>query len=102
MQQINLDFFQLILLIGFIYVFTYYWLPQQKCNDTDEYLKLLEKYNKVLNDRKMYKREYLKVTNIHNKNPDISIGKSISAHSGALKPRSIHQSDNAAVNQMVN
>ena len=27
----------------FIYVFTYYWLPQQKCNDTDEYLKLLEK-----------------------------------------------------------
>ena len=98
MQQIKIDFFQLILLIMFIYVFTYYWLPQQKHIDTDEYLKLLEKYNKVLNDRKYYKAEYLKVTGAR----EVTIGKKISAHSSQTKPRDINQSDNYAVDEMLN
>lgn len=100
MQQITLNFFQIISLIVFIYVFTYYWLPKTD-NNTEEYLKLLEKYNKVLNDRKYYKSQYLKVMDEYKKSP-ITIGKSISAHSGVIQPRSIDQNDNYLVDQIVN
>ena len=100
MQQITLNFFQIISLIVFIYVFTYYWLPKTD-NNTEEYLKLLEKYNKVLNDRKYYKSQYLKVTDEYKK-PPITIGKSISAHSGTIQPRNVDQNDNYLVDQIVN
>ena len=98
MLQIKIDFVQLILLIVFIYIFTYYWLPRPQDNNIDEYLKLLEKYNKVLNDRKFYKSEYLKAVNVQS----ASIGKSINSHSGPLKPSSLHRSDNNAVTEFIN
>ena len=100
MKQITLNFFQIISLIVFIYVFTYYWLPKTD-NNTEEYLKLLVKYNKVLNDRKYYKSEYLRITSTHNKTPT-TIGKSISAHSSAIQPRNINDNDNYLVDQIVN
>ena len=101
MQQITLNFVQMVALIVFIYIFTFYWLPQKKCNDTEEYLKLLDKYNKVLADRKYYKSQFLKATNIHEKS-SATIGSSVSAHSGSIQPREINQNDNYMVEQIIN
>ena len=100
MQEITLNFFQIIILIGFIYIFTYYWLPQKSTN-TDEYLKLLEKYNKVLADRKFYKTKYFKATDIYANSVDTTIGKRMSAHSSTIKPRNFNQTDNYAVEQIL-
>lgn len=101
MQQINLNFVQIIILVVFIYVFTYYWLPQKQCNDTEEYIKLLEKYNKILYERDYYKKEYSKLTDMHATQQTTTIGKSISAHSGTITPRNINQNDNKIVQQML-
>lgn len=95
MTQINLNFFQIILLIAFIYVFTYFWLPQN--NNTEEYLKLLEKYNKVVSDKKRYKDEYNKLLQVQT----TAVGKSVSAHSGSANPRRFNQSDNMLVDEML-
>ena len=100
MTQIKLDFFQVIILIAFIYVFTYYWLPQNSENKTEQYLKLLDKYNKVLEDKKKYKVEYSKLLGSYNAQ-STSVGKSVSAHSGSTRPRDYTQSDNRMVDEML-
>lgn len=96
MTQINLNFFQVILLIVFIYVFTYFWLPQNDGN-TEQYLKLLEKYNKVVDDKKRYKEEYNKLLQIQS----TSVGKSVSAHSGRVNPGRFNQNDNILVDEIL-
>lgn len=100
MTQIKLDFFQVIILIVFIYVFTYYWLPQNNENKTEQYLKLLDKYNKVLDDKKKYKFEYNKLLGSYNSQAT-SVGKSVSAHSGSTRPRNFSQTDNQMVDDML-
>jgi hypothetical protein len=101
MQHIKLNLLQIIILIIFIYVFTYYWLPRKQTNESDEYIKLLEKYNKILYERNYYKTEINKISDVHAMQQTTSIGKSISAHSGAIVPRNINQNDNLQVRQML-
>ena len=84
------------MLITFIYIFTYYWLPQNNGN-TEEYLLLLEKYNKVVSDKKRYKEEYNKLMQTQT----MAVGKSVSAHSGSSNPRSFNQNDNMLVSEML-
>lgn len=101
MTQIKLDFFQIIILIVFIYVFTYFWLPKNNENKTEQYLKLLDKYNKILDDKKKYKFEYNKLLNSYNIQ-NTRVGKSISAHSGSTIPRNFSQTDNQMVDEILN
>lgn len=100
MHQINLNLFQIVIFITFIYIFTYYWLPKQKCNDTDEYIKLLEKYNKVVDDKNRLKKELI-IKNTINNQSRITIGSGVSAHSGSMTPKPVGQSDNIAVEQIL-
>ena len=100
MHHINLNIFQIVIFILFIYTFTYFWLPKQKCNDTDEYIKLLEKYNKVVDD-KMRLKERLINNRSSYKQPKMSLNNAISAHSSSIIPRNINDNDNLLVEQIL-
>jgi hypothetical protein len=65
MRKITLSAFHIIVLILFIYVFVYVWLPKEKfegmtgkdITNNEEYITLLEKYNKVNEEKKAYKQK---------------------------------------------
>lgn len=96
MHHITLTFPQFIILVSFIYIFCYYWTPKPR--HTDEYLKLLDKYNKVSD--KLERR--IQKSILHNEMDleQTTIGKSTSAHSSGIKPIGIHQNDNDIVYQI--
>jgi hypothetical protein len=72
-------------------------LPNNNENNIQQYLKLLDKYNKVLEDKKRYKLEYTKLLQTQT----TSIGKSVSAHSGSTNPRRFNDNDNNMVDEML-
>ena len=51
MKYIELNILQFILLIIFIYIFTYFWLPIKNIKNTPEYKKLLDKYLKIYEEK---------------------------------------------------
>jgi len=51
MKHIELNIMQFILLVGFIYIFTYFWLPIKNIKDTPEYIKLFDKYSKLYEEK---------------------------------------------------
>lgn len=94
MHHITLNLPQLLLLIGFIYIFTFYWLPKEE--KTDEYLKLLDKYNKVSNQLEKKIKKSIKNAELNG----ITMGKSTSAHNSSIKPVNMYQNDNNLVQAM--
>ena len=96
MHNITLNFPQFMILLIFVYVFSYYWTPKQQY--TDEYLTLLAKYNKVSEklERKIQK-SILKQELAYDS--DTVIGKTTSAHGGKIKPVDVYYNENTQVYQ---
>jgi len=99
MSKITLNTYQFIILIIYIYVFSYYWTPKPCCNTTDEYLDLLEKYNKTLAMLKKRK------TNKKHAPAPAPIRVTMGQHStnpNGLRPLQVDDSDEHLVNEMMN
>lgn len=96
MQQISLNLFQFIAIIVFIFVFSYFWIPKENTNKTDEYLILLDNFNK-LKEQLRQTRKQLKMTQA----PESTMGESISAHSTMARPATSYDGDNAIVYDMI-
>jgi len=93
MKTITFTLTQLLLFIGFIFIFTYFWLPQN--NTSDEYITLLEKYNRLLVSKSKYKNEVLRLSSQH------PVGKKLSAHTSTIVPSYIHDNDNNMVSEIL-
>ena len=96
MNNINLNLLQFISLVIFIYAFAYCWMPKHQ--HTDEYLVLLDKYNRLSDKLKSKIQQSIRV-----KEQDLgqtTIGKTVSTHSSGIKPIGIYQNDNELVYQM--
>ena len=104
MKQIELNILQFILLIIFIYIFTYFWLPKINIYKTTEYITLLNKYS-VIQDEKNYWHNlyiqsyaHLEPTYI---NDSTMIGSKSSSHNSSINPRFIQSNDNDIINNFL-
>lgn len=88
-MTITLTLHQIVIIIIFIGVFTYFWLPVKNTND--QYLILLQKYNKLLESKNKYKN-LARTTD--------TIGKKISANGGSINPEMIDDEMDGQVNEM--
>jgi hypothetical protein len=110
MQIVEMNVLQFALMVVFIYVFTYYWLPKIDIIKTPEYKKLFTNYNQVKEEREYWANLYdaLRVRcqkglidEQGNETGPIVIGGQTSAHNSAIIPRSIDSTDNYAVQHML-
>ena len=96
MHSISLNIYQFILLLIFIYVFSYYWTPKS-ANNTEEYLALMEKHEKTLAllKKKTNSRKRIEI-------PEQTVmGKHVSAHSNSIRPSQVGDTDNGIVEEML-
>ena len=109
MKHIEINIIQFLLLIIFIYLFTYFWLPKNNIYKTTEYRNLAFKYINLLDDKNYWENAYLNISNsykynnINNTNTysESTIGNKNSAHSNAINPRNIATNDNNLVDQFL-
>lgn len=108
MKSFEMNIFHFILLVIFIYVFTYYWLPKVDIIKTPEYKKLFANYSSAIEERDYWSNMYQmsrsnQQNNVHDRenNDNIVIGSQSSAHGSAINPRPINSNDNYAVGQLL-
>jgi hypothetical protein len=95
MHHITLNIYQFVLLLTFIYVFSYHWTPKPRIDEAEEYSILLEKYNKTLAILKKKTRRHA------DDSEQIVVGKQLSAHAHSIKPSSVCDTDNEIVEDML-
>lgn len=106
MKHIEINIIQFLLLIIFIYLFTYFWLPKTNVYKTNEYKELAFKYINLLDEKNYLENTYINMSNQYN-NPnnntysESSIGSKNSAHSTPINPRNIYSNDNDLVDQFI-
>lgn len=83
-------------MVVFIFIFSYYWIPRENTDKTDEYLTLLDNFNR-LKEQLRETRKQLKMS----QGPESTMGESISAHSTMSRPATSYDGDNAIVNDMM-
>ena len=119
MKHIEINILQFLLLLIFIYVFTYFWLPKVNIYTSQEYKKLVNKYILLLEEKNNLEYAYSQIifpnnipidnTSSHGNNTSSngnnnfipSVGNKTSAHSGPINPRLIDSNDNNLVNQFL-
>ena len=107
MKHIEINIIQFLLLIIFIYVFTYFWLPKINIQKTFEYRDLAFKYINLLDEKNYWQNEYTnnynsyKFNNNSNTYSESTIGNKNSAHSNAINPRNILTNDNNIVDKFL-
>lgn len=95
-----MNIFQILLLLIFVCIFAYYWTPRG--NDyTEEYLALLDNYNKLVCNFKKAKQQ-IKILTQNEGNTDATIGSNVSAHSKTVKPTNRFDHDNFIIDQLIN
>jgi len=102
MKYIEINIFHFLLLVIFIYTFTYFWLPKINIKKSVEYTNLVSKYIKLFEEKEYWHNYYLQVNNIQSSihvGNEASIGSKTSSHSGAITPRYIESNDNNLVDQ---
>lgn len=124
MKHIEINVIQFLLMIIFIFLFTYLWIPKINIHKTIEYKKLAVKYLDLLDEKTHWQNLYTQCINptlgsnintSFNPNTNVvlgsnanhaiyqsgesSIGTKTSAHSSAITPRNIESNDNALINQ---
>jgi hypothetical protein len=111
MKSIEINIIQFLLLIIFIYTFTFFWLPKINISETEEYLVIKDALQSVLNEKNHWHNSYNKLVNYYNANCvnpqkvvntvpvtyESQIGSKNSSHSGAITPRNILSNDNDAI-----
>jgi hypothetical protein len=107
MKHIEINIIQFLLLIIFIYIFTFAWLPKINIKKTNEYKKLALKYVDLLDEKNYWENSYINISNSYKVNnnsntySESSIGNKNSAHSNAINPRNILTNDNNMVDQFL-
>lgn len=99
MHHVSLNIFQFALLLAFICVFSYHWTPKQ--SNTDEYVELLEKYNKTFATLKKYKMIKNRNKQEMDASESVVMGKHISAHSNSIRPSTENNSDERLIHEMM-
>ena len=105
MKHIEINIIQFLLLIIFIYLFTYFWLPKINVYKTNEYKELAFKYINLLDEKNYLENNYINMSNQHKYNnntySESSIGSKNSAHSTSINPRNIYSNDNDLVDRFI-
>ena len=105
MKQIELNILQFILLIAFIYIFTYFWLPKINIYKTAEYTILANKYLAIVDEKDYWHNLYIQLyANSNYKiSPDNSqsIGSKTSSHTSSINPRLIDSNDNDIISNFL-
>jgi hypothetical protein len=108
MKHIEINVIQLLLMIIFIFSFTYLWIPKININKTVEYKELAKKYIDLIDEKNYWQNLYTQIVTPNTNNftnqtySEAPIGSKISAHSSAIVPRNIDYNDNAVLNQFFN
>ena len=87
MKHIELNIIQFLILIIFIYVFTFFWLPKTSIQKTPEYKKLINKYINLLDEKEHWYSLYTQcVTNYNiNKSSDEEPLERLNRYDGGFK-----------------
>jgi hypothetical protein len=105
MKHIEINIIQFLLLIIFIYVFTYFWLPKPNIFKSNEYKELALKYINLLDEKTYLENTYINLSNQYKYNnntySESSIGSKNSAHSNPINPRNIYSNDNDLVDRFI-
>ena len=102
MKHIEINIIQFLLLIIFIYLFTYFWLPKINVYKTNEYKELAFKYINLLDEKNYLENTYINIPNQYNNTySESSIGSKNSAHSTPINPRNIYSNDNDLVDRFI-
>jgi hypothetical protein len=108
MKHIEINIIQFLLLIIFIYLFTYFWLPKINVYKTNEYKELAFKYINLLDEKNYLENTYINIPNQYtntntntNTYSESSIGSKNSAHSTSINPRNIYSNDNDLVDRFI-
>ncbi len=104
MKYIEINVIQFILIIIFIFFFTYLWIPKRNIYETPEYKNLNDKYNEIVNEKNYWQTLYtnMPIPKINTNNlthSENQIGSKTSAHSSAITPRNIDSNDAELINQ---
>lgn len=91
MKTVQLNVYEIAGLILFIYVFTYFWLPETNIQDNKEFIRVTKELGSEKKEKKYWKtmyetlEEYVKNGAIQSSN-QVTIGSKTSAHDSQLNP----------------